>query len=211
MAGSGAGTAKRAPTPAFRGVSSASRRSDTDTSRALNTSLSLSAVHRVVRSKATALPALRCRPHTSGVALKWPTKTRDLPSPPRPTKGDQAFLEATPRALADLEFNFNSRVTPDEPGLLIENHCTYALRGNNTHSRPRLLISIEDSTLAQSLFGESGLTEIRSWTRADKPEFRASRSALGFSLGTTRVLVSATTPTGPVLVATLPITFFVDR
>ena len=124
---------------------------------------------------------------------------------------NQAFLEATPRALADLEFNFDSRVTSDEPGLLIENHCTYALRGNNTHSRPRLLISIEDSTLAQSLFGESGLTEIRSWTRADKPEFRASRSALGFSLGTTRLLVSATTPTGPVLVATLPITFFVDR
>ena len=103
MAGSGAGTAKRAPTPAFRGVFSASRRSDTDTSRALNTSLSLSAVHRVVRSKATALPALRCRPHTSGVALKWPTKTRDLPSPPRPTKGDGSKTEFATPAIACQE------------------------------------------------------------------------------------------------------------
>ena len=124
---------------------------------------------------------------------------------------NRAFLEATPGALGDLEFNFDSRVTSAEPGLLIENHCTYALRGNNTHARPRLLISIEDPTLGQSLFGEARSTEIRSWTRADKPEFRASRTASDFSLGTTRLLVSATTPTGPVLVATLPIAFFVDR
>ena len=51
---------------------------------------------------------------------------------------NRAFLETTPRALGDLEFNFDSRVTSAEPGLLIENHCSYALRGNNTHARPRL-------------------------------------------------------------------------
>ncbi len=123
---------------------------------------------------------------------------------------DRAFLEATPKALGDLEFHFDSRVISVELGLLIENYCTYALHGNNTHARPRLLISIEDPTLAQSLFGEARVTEIRGWTRAARPEFRATSTASDFSLGTTRLLVSATTPTGPVLVATLPIAFF-DR
>jgi hypothetical protein len=124
---------------------------------------------------------------------------------------NRAYLEATPNALGDLEFNFDSRVISAESGLLIENHCTYALRGNNTHARPRLLISIEDPTLAQSLFGAVRSTEVRSWTRAARPEFRASSTASDVSLGTTRLLVSATTPAGPVLVATLPIAFFVDR
>jgi hypothetical protein len=135
--------------------------------------------------------------------------------PVAPLRGEpsrnRAYLESTPGALGDLEFNFDSRVTSADPGLFIENHCTYALRGNNTHARPSLQISIEDPTLGRSLFGEARSTEIRSWTRADKPEFRASRTALDASPGTTRLLVHAMTPTGPVLVATLPIAYFVDR
>ena len=165
-------------------------------------------------------PGRRTQPLTSPATVSSPAtppleQSSRIAVPVVPLRGEldrnRAFLEATPRALGDLEFNFDLRVTSVEPGLLIENHCTYALRGNNTHARPRLLISIEDPTLAQSLFGEARSTEIRSWTRADKPEFRASRTASDFSLGTTRLLVSATTPTGPVLVATLPIAFFVDR
>ena len=162
----------------------------------------------------------RTQPSTSTATVSSPAtppleQSSRVAVPVVPLRGElgrnRVFLEATPRALGDLEFNFDSRVIPGEPGLLIEHHCTYALLGNNTHARPRLLISIEDPTLAQSLFGEARSTEIRSWTRAARPEFRASRSASDFSLGTTRLLVSATTPTGPVLVATLPIAFFVDR
>jgi hypothetical protein len=54
-------------------------------------------VHRVGRSKATTLSALRCRLHTSGVALNGRQRSETCRHPPRPTKGDGSKTEfATP-------------------------------------------------------------------------------------------------------------------